>query len=127
MNYQIVDLGELIGSAKQIRTGGAEDKKELYNLNDLNHLDGTRFVIYMTAPLEEELKTYEDNKEDLVKKANGKYVLIKGRTIIDILESEKDALRIGIEKFGNAAFLVKKIEEVEQIQNYTSNLIKIGG
>lgn len=127
MNYQIVDLGELISSAKQIRTGGAEDKKELYNLNDLNHLDGTRFVIYMTAPLEEELKTYEDNKEDLVKKANGKYVLIKGRTIIDILESEKDALRIGIEKFGNAAFLVKKIEEVEQIQNYTSNLIKIGG
>ena len=83
-------------------------------------------MIFMAEPLEEELKTYEENKGDLVKKANGKYVLIKGNAIIDILESEKDALRIGIERFGNAPFLVKKIEEVEQTQNYTSNLIKIG-
>ncbi len=33
---------------------------------------------------------------------------------------------MGIDKFGNVPFLVKKIEEVEQTQNYTSNLIKIG-
>ena len=79
------------------------------------------------APLEEELKTYEQNKSDLVKKANGKYVLIKGKMIVGIFESENDAIRIGIEKFGNGPFLVKKIEEVEQTQNYTSNLIKVGG
>ncbi|MGI0141443.1 MAG: hypothetical protein ACREBF_02205 [Candidatus Micrarchaeales archaeon] len=78
------------------------------------------------AVLDEELKTYEENKQDLLKKANGKYVLIKGKIVVDIFESEKDAVRIGIEKFGNVPFLVKKIEEVEQTQNYTSNLIKIG-
>ncbi len=80
----------------------------------------------IAEPLEEELKTYEENKQELLKKANGKYVLIKGDTIIGIFESENDAVRIGIEKFGNVSFLVKKIEEVEQTQNYTSNLIKVG-
>ncbi len=80
----------------------------------------------MAIPLEEEIKTYEENKAELVKKANGKYVLIKGKTIVDIFESEKDAIKRGIEEFGNTSFLVKKIEEVEQTQNYTSNLIKIG-
>ena len=80
----------------------------------------------MAEPLEEELKTYEENKQELVEKANGKYVLIKGKIIVDIFESEQDAIKMGIDKFGNVPFLVKKIEEVEQTQNYTSNLIKIG-
>ena len=80
----------------------------------------------MAEPLEEELETYEENKQELVKKANGNYVLIKGKTIVDIFESEQDAIKTGIDKFGNVPFLVKKIEEVEQTQNYTSNLIKIG-
>ncbi len=80
----------------------------------------------MTEPLEEELKTYEENKAELVKKANGKYVLIKDKTIVDVFESEQDAIKTGLGKFGNVPFLVKKIEEVEQTQNYTSNLIKIG-
>ncbi len=71
----------------------------------------------MAEPLEEELKTYEENKSELVKKANGKYVLIKGKTIVDIFESEQDAIKMGIGKFGNVPFLVKKIEEVEQTQN----------
>ena len=79
----------------------------------------------MAILLEEELKTYEENKQDLIR-VNGKYVLIKGKTIVDTFESEKDAVRIGIEKFGNVPFLVKKIEEIEQKQNYTSNLIKVG-
>ncbi|HIH50686.1 MAG: hypothetical protein ABSE71_03480 [Candidatus Micrarchaeaceae archaeon] len=77
--------------------------------------------------LEEELKTYAEKKQELVRQSNGKYVLIKGKQVIGVYESENDAIKIGIEKFGNVPFLVKKIEEVEQSQNYTSNLIKIGG
>lgn len=73
--------------------------------------------------LEEELKTYESKKEGLLVKYTGKYVLIKGSEVIDIFETEKDALRIGIEKFGNEPFLVKKIEKTEQTQNFASNLI----
>ena len=59
-----------------------------------------------------ELETYKKNKSDLVKKYSGKYVLIKGKEIIDIFESEKDAINSGFKKFGNTPFLVKKIEEV---------------
>ncbi len=99
--------------------------KGLYTLNAVN-LNGKDDDIMGSAPLTEELKMYEENKQELVKKASGKYVLIKGSTIIDTFESEKDAIKAGIERFGNVPFLVKKIEEIEQKQNYTSNLIKVG-
>ena len=39
----------------------------------------------MAILLEEELKTYEENKQDLIR-VNGKYVLIKGKTIVDTFE-----------------------------------------
>ena len=42
-----------------------------------------------------------------------------------VLESEKDAIKIGIEKFGNSPFFVRKIERIEQTQNFTSNLIMV--
>ncbi len=71
-----------------------------------------------------EKETYEVNKEKLVAESEGKYVLIKGREIIGAFDSEKDAIKIGIEKFGNSPFFVRKIERIEQIQNFTSNLIK---
>ena len=75
--------------------------------------------------LNEELEAYEKNKPDLVGKNLGKFVLIKGKEIIGIYESEKDAINSGFEKFGNVPFLVKKIEEIEQKQNFTSNLIHV--
>jgi len=70
-----------------------------------------------------ELETYERNKEELLKKYSGKFVLIKDTRIIGAFESEKDAINTGIKMFGNTPFLVKKIESVEQTQNFTSNLI----
>jgi len=78
------------------------------------------------AVLDEETKTYQEHKQELLSKAKGKYVLIKGKEIVGIYESEKDAIKIGIDKFGNVAFLVKRIEEIDQNQNYTSFLIKVG-
>ncbi len=79
----------------------------------------------MNNVLMEELKTYEKHKQDLIKSSNGKYVLIKGSEIIGTYESQRDAINTGIEKFGNTPFLVKKIEEIEQRQNFTSNLIRV--
>ena len=76
--------------------------------------------------LAEELKTYAEKKEELVRQHNGKYVLIKGNGIVGIFDSKEDATIIGIQKFGNTPFLVRKIEEVEQGQNYTSYLIRVG-
>lgn len=73
--------------------------------------------------LSKELKTYEENKTRLIKEANGKFVLIKGEEIINVYDTQMDAIKVGVDKFGNAPFLVKKIEEVDQRQNFTSNLI----
>ena len=78
----------------------------------------------MTDILREELETYQQNKKKLVDESNGKYVLIKGKSIIGVYESEKDALKEGITKFGNVPFLVKRIEEIEQVQHYTSNILR---
>lgn len=79
---------------------------------------------FMAELLKEELETYWKNKKKLVDESNGRYVLIKGTSIIGIYESEKDALQDGITRFGNVPFLVKKIEEVEQVQHYTSNILR---
>lgn len=75
--------------------------------------------------LSEELETYNKHKTDLLKESTGKYVLIKGRQIINVFDTQNDAIKVGIDKFGNAPFLVKKIEEVESKQNFTSNLIRV--
>jgi len=75
--------------------------------------------------LKKEIETYNKHKEKLLKENNGKFVLIKEEEIIGVYESQKDALNICIGKFGNVPFLVKKIEEIEEKQNFTSNLINI--
>ncbi|MCW8965495.1 MAG: hypothetical protein OQK82_02230 [Candidatus Pacearchaeota archaeon] len=76
-----------------------------------------------TNILSQEINTYNQNKENLLKDNSGKFVLIKGNKIIGIYDTQNDAIKIGIDKFGNTPFLVKKIEEVESVQNFTSNLI----
>lgn len=73
--------------------------------------------------LEKELKTFDEEKEALLKTSVGKYALLKGKELINVFESQNDAIKAGIEKFGNEPFLVKKIEEIEQKLNFTSNLI----
>ncbi len=73
--------------------------------------------------LEEELKTYEEHKENFLEENLGKYVLIKGSTIIGFFDSEKDAINRGTEKFGNVSFLVKKIELIEPTLNFTSQMV----
>ncbi|MBS3080916.1 hypothetical protein J4221_05570 [Candidatus Pacearchaeota archaeon] len=75
--------------------------------------------------LSEELETYDKHKAELLKESVGKYVLIKGKDIINIFDTQNDAIKVGIDKFGNTPFLVKKIEEVESKQNFTSNLIRV--
>lgn len=75
--------------------------------------------------LSKEIKTFNENKEVLLREKVGKFVLIKGSEIIDTYDSQNDAIKVGIDKFGNAPFLVKKIAEIEETQNFTSNLIRL--
>ena len=75
--------------------------------------------------LSRELETYKKNKTKLLKESNGKFVLIKGDEVVNVYDTQTDAIKVGIDKFGNAPFLVKKIEEIESKQNFTSNLIRL--
>jgi hypothetical protein len=60
--------------------------------------------------LKKELETFEENKEKLLKESYGKFVLIKDKVIIEIFDTQADAIKVGIDKFGNDPFLVKKID-----------------
>ncbi|MEK6846427.1 MAG: hypothetical protein AABY26_06725 [Nanoarchaeota archaeon] len=71
-----------------------------------------------------ELETYESKRAELIKESLGKFILIRGKEIIGTYDSQQDALKAGVEKFGNTPFLVKKIELIEHSQNFTSNLIR---
>ena len=73
--------------------------------------------------LRNELNTYNKQKNELIGKSKGKFVLIKDNQIIDVFETKNDAIRQGYERLGNVPFLVKQILEVETPQNFTSNLL----
>ena len=77
------------------------------------------------SPLSKEIKTYNEKKADLLRDNSGKFVLIKGDKLVGIYDTKNDAIKIGIEKFGNNPFLVKKIMEIDETQNFTSNLIRL--
>jgi hypothetical protein len=72
--------------------------------------------------LEAELKTYHAKLPEL-KEHEGKFVLIKGDDVINILTSYDDAIKLGYETFGaHTPFLVKQIQAIEQVQ-FISRLI----
>lgn len=71
--------------------------------------------------LEEEIETYEDRKEELLGRHEGKFVLVHGGNIVDVFDSKMDAIKDGYERFGNQPFLVKQIVKVETAENFTSN------
>ena len=72
--------------------------------------------------LKEEYDAYQVHKEELVAKHNGKFVLIKGREIIDIFSSYDDALKEGIKRFGNVPFLINGIQSEEEVNFFFSNI-----
>ncbi|MGO3842186.1 MAG: hypothetical protein ACTJHY_06095 [Alcaligenes pakistanensis] len=71
-----------------------------------------------TERLAIELKTYEEHLPELAAQA-GKYVLIKGDTVVDTFDSYEDALKQGYTKFQLDPFLVKKISQGEQALFFT--------
>jgi hypothetical protein len=67
----------------------------------------------MFPVFEQEFRTYEENKADLLEKAKGKYVLIKGNNILGIFAKQWTAIDQGYMQLGRGPFLVKRIVEVE--------------
>lgn len=70
-----------------------------------------------------ELKTLEENIEKLKKEYPfGGFVVVKGTNILGVWESRSDALKEGIKAFGNTTFLVKNINEINRILNFSRNI-----
>jgi len=71
--------------------------------------------------LEKELETYEKLRETLLAH-EGQYALISGDQLLGIYQVYEEALREGYDQVGVKPFLVKKIESVERIHNFTRDL-----
>lgn len=63
--------------------------------------------------LSEELEFFNSMKEEWLKIYEGKFALIKGKTLIDTFTTFEEAYEKSVELFGNAAVLIKKIEQTE--------------
>lgn len=80
-------------------------------------------MVEYPEPLKEEIQTYFEKKEELIKENNNKFVLIKGKKIISIFDSDIDALKEGYKLFKKGAFLVKRIVPTEPPLNFTTNML----
>lgn len=65
--------------------------------------------------LEKEIKYFEANRSEWLKEFPGKFVLIKDEDLIGYFDNQKDALVEGARRFGNQSFLVRKVEESEDV------------
>src|SRR4051794_29249247 len=63
--------------------------------------------------LDQELATYEREKGNLLARAEGKYVLIKGDEVLGTFHCQRDAVDVGHRMLGNVPFLTKQIVRVE--------------
>jgi hypothetical protein len=70
--------------------------------------------------LEKELGYFEQHRSELLRRAKGKFALIKNEESIDTFDSQVDAIRVGYRQFGNEPFLVKQIAAVDVPLNFTS-------
>jgi hypothetical protein len=68
--------------------------------------------------LETELATYKSKLPEL-KGSEGKFVLIRGTTLVGTFTSYEDAIKEGYAQFKLEPFLVKQIQAIEQVQFVT--------
>jgi len=79
----------------------------------------------MSAILDKELKTFDQQRDTLLGSAEGKFVLIKDNIVVGIYDSKMDAIAQGYQQFGNVPFLVKQILKIETPQNLVSSLLSV--
>ena len=64
--------------------------------------------------LKEEIACYEANLENWLKTYEGQYALIKGCDLKGTFTTSEEAYAQGVKLFGNAPFLIRKIERVSR-------------
>ena len=68
--------------------------------------------------LEHESKFFEDNKAEWLKIYKGQFALIEKEVLWGTFTTHAKAYEQGIEKLGNVQFLIKRIEEREEVIYY---------
>ena len=64
----------------------------------------------MSIPLEKEFQYYLDNQDELVKKYNGKFVVIKDCAVLGAYDDELEAIKETSKEHELGTFLVQKCE-----------------
>ncbi|MFA6482966.1 MAG: hypothetical protein WCW62_10335 [Bacteroidales bacterium] len=69
--------------------------------------------------LEKELKYYIDHQDDLVAKYNGKFLVIKDQSVVDVCDSLEDAYFQSIKKYKPGTFLIQECSPGEESYTQT--------
>ncbi len=79
----------------------------------------------MMEKLEKEFKYYLEHQKELVKKYNGKFIVIKDCNVIGTFDSELEAVEKTAEKHELGTFLVQKCEHGSEsyTQTYHSRVL----
>ena len=64
--------------------------------------------------LDVEREFFNQNREDLLRKFPGKFVVVKGQRVLGAFESIHDALGEGAKEFGMTSFLVRRTDQVPE-------------
>ena len=75
----------------------------------------------MMEKLEKEFKYYLEHQGELVKKYNGKFIVIKDCEVIGVFDSELEAVEKTAEKYELGTFLVQKCEPGAESYTHTYN------
>jgi hypothetical protein len=65
--------------------------------------------------LEKERKLFEQHRTEWMKNCPGKFVLVKNDELVGTFDTLQAALTEGARRFGTESFLVRQVEETEQL------------
>lgn len=65
--------------------------------------------------LDQEIRTYETHKGDLLEVAEGRFVLIHGDVVAGIFEDRMAAISYGFRRFGYVPILTRRIERFQRV------------
>jgi hypothetical protein len=65
-------------------------------------------------PLQTEREFFKANQSEWMKTHNGKFVLIKGSSLVGVFDSPENAVSDGLKRFGSESFLVRGVGETDE-------------
>ena len=80
------------------------------------------------AVLRRELEAYEKMRKELLERYRGKVVAIKDGKVVGVYDSEEEAFKDVVEKYGLVPVLIKRVverEKPEEIPSYTYGLLGV--